>query len=54
VTIKNGCIIAAGSVVTRDVEAFSAVMGVPGRVFRKVEDAEVGGAIHQGTDVVPA
>jgi acetyltransferase-like isoleucine patch superfamily enzyme len=41
-------------VVTRDVEALSAVMGVPGRVFRKVEDAEVGGATHQSTDVVPA
>ncbi|MCO4880893.1 acyltransferase [Paraburkholderia caribensis] len=33
VTIGDGCVIAAGSVVTRDISPFSIVAGVPGRVI---------------------
>ncbi len=35
VTMKKGSVAAAGSVVTRDVEAFDVVAGVPARVIRK-------------------
>jgi acetyltransferase-like isoleucine patch superfamily enzyme len=34
VTIGNGCVIAAGSVVTSDVEDYSIVAGVPGKVIK--------------------
>lgn len=36
VTIGNGCTIGAGSVVTKDVPAFSIAMGSPARVVKKV------------------
>ena len=37
VTIGRGCTVAAASVVTRDVEPWSVVMGSPARVVRKVK-----------------
>ncbi|KAJ4256220.1 hypothetical protein NW762_009298 [Fusarium torreyae] len=37
VTIGQGCTVAAGSVVTKDVPAWSVVMGQPARVVRQVE-----------------
>lgn len=40
VTIGEGAITAAGSVVTHDVPAFTLVMGVPARPFRKLEKLE--------------
>lgn len=48
VSIANGCTIGAGSVVTKDVPAFSVAMGSPARVVSKVEpvpdmDAPSGG-----------
>ena len=40
VTIGQGALIAAGSVVNRDVPAFSMVAGVPARVIKSTSDAE--------------
>ncbi|SPO06754.1 related to E.coli galactoside O-acetyltransferase [Cephalotrichum gorgonifer] len=40
VTIGDGCTIAAGAVVTKDVPSWSVVMGVPGRVVKKVAALE--------------
>jgi len=40
VRIGKNSIIAAGSVVTKDVEPYSVVMGVPGRVVRKVQEEQ--------------
>ena len=37
VTIGEGCTVAAGAVVTRDVPPYSVAMGAPVRVVRKVE-----------------
>lgn len=39
VSIGDRCVIAAGTVVTRDIPADSLVMGVPGRVVRTLNDA---------------
>lgn len=36
VTIGNGCVIAAGSVVTKDVEDNSLVAGVPAQIIKKI------------------
>jgi acetyltransferase-like isoleucine patch superfamily enzyme len=36
VTIGQGCTIAAGAVVTKDIPAWSVAMGVPARVVKKV------------------
>lgn len=36
VTIGEGCTIAAGSIVTKDIPAFSVAMGQPARVVKKV------------------
>jgi maltose O-acetyltransferase len=38
VTISEGAVIGAGSVVTRDIPAFGVAAGVPARVFRKRGD----------------
>lgn len=38
VTIGNRCVIAAGTVVTKDIPDDSLVMGVPGKVVRKLND----------------
>jgi len=40
VTIGNGCVIGAGSVVTRDVEDYCVVVGNPARVIKKVSPPE--------------
>lgn len=36
VSIGNGCVIAAGSVVTKDVEDNSLVAGVPAQIIKKI------------------
>lgn len=41
VTIGDGCVIAAGAVVTKDVQANSVVAGVPARFLRSVDDYRV-------------
>ena len=35
VRIGNGCVIGAGAVITKDIEPYSIVVGVPGRVIKK-------------------
>jgi maltose O-acetyltransferase len=40
ITIGNGCVVGAGSVVTRDVEDYSVVVGNPARVIKKVTPPE--------------
>ncbi|KAJ0123651.1 Galactoside o-acetyltransferase [Diaporthe amygdali] len=40
VTIGKGCVIAAGSIVTKEVPAWSVAKGVPARVFKSVEPIE--------------
>jgi acetyltransferase-like isoleucine patch superfamily enzyme len=40
VTIGQGCTIAAGAVVTKDIPAWSVAMGVPARVVKKVTPLE--------------
>ncbi|KAE8223122.1 hypothetical protein CF319_g3794 [Tilletia indica] len=42
VTIGQGCTIGAGSVVTKDIPAFSIAVGNPARVLRSLTDEEVG------------
>jgi acetyltransferase-like isoleucine patch superfamily enzyme len=34
VQIGNGCVVAAGSVVTKDIPAFSVIAGVPAKVIK--------------------
>ncbi len=40
VAIGNGCVIGAGSVVTRDIPANSFAAGVPCRVIREITEAD--------------
>lgn len=40
VTIGDGCVIGAGSVVTRDIPANSFAAGVPRRVIREITGAD--------------
>jgi acetyltransferase-like isoleucine patch superfamily enzyme len=40
VTIGQGCTIAAGAVVTKDIPAWSVAMGVPARIVKKVTPLE--------------
>ena len=40
VTIGSGCVIGAGSVVTRDIPANSFAAGVPCRVIREITQAD--------------
>jgi acetyltransferase-like isoleucine patch superfamily enzyme len=40
VTIGKGCTVGAGSVVTRDVEDYSVVVGSPARVIKKLNPPE--------------
>lgn len=44
VTIGQGCTIAAASIVTKDVPAWSIVMGSPAKVVRKVKEIEASAA----------
>jgi acetyltransferase-like isoleucine patch superfamily enzyme len=41
VTIGDGCVIAAGAVVNRDVEENCLVAGVPAKVIRKIDQDEL-------------
>ena len=41
VTIGDGCVIGAGAVVTRSIEPYSVVVGVPGRVIKKRFDDQI-------------
>lgn len=41
VTVGEGAVIAAGSVVTRNVEAFTVVAGIPAKLIRKIEKQKV-------------
>lgn len=41
VTIGDGCVIGAGAVITKDVEPYSIVAGVPGKVIKKRFDDEI-------------
>ena len=43
VTVGEGCIVGAGSVVTKDVPAYSVAVGNPARVIRKVAGGEGAG-----------
>ena len=36
VTIGKGCVVGAGSVVTKDIEDYSVVVGNPARLLKKV------------------
>ncbi|CAI5758170.1 unnamed protein product [Candida verbasci] len=47
VTIGDGCVIAAGSVVTKDIPANSLVAGVPGRVIKQLEPRDPSFNIHE-------
>jgi acetyltransferase-like isoleucine patch superfamily enzyme len=40
VTIGNGSVVGAGSVVTKDVEEYSVVVGNPARVVKKLSPPE--------------
>lgn len=40
VTIGDGCVIGAGSVVTRDIPPFSLAAGVPCRVIRQITEKD--------------
>ena len=40
VTIGKGCVVGAGSVVTKDVEDYSVVVGNPARLLKKVSPPE--------------
>lgn len=50
VTIGRGCTVAAGSVVTRDIEEYSVAMGAPARVVRKVEPLELKKAAGEASE----
>ena len=39
VTIGNGCVVGAGSVVTKNVQDYSVIVGNPARVIKKVDPA---------------
>lgn len=41
VTIGNYCVVAAGSVVTKDVPDFSVVAGVPAKVVKKIDPSNI-------------
>lgn len=41
IRVGNGCVIGAGAVVTKDVEPYSIIAGVPGKVVRKRFDDEI-------------
>jgi acetyltransferase-like isoleucine patch superfamily enzyme len=43
VTLGEGCIVAAGAVVTRSVEPFTVVAGVPAQAIRKLNPAPCAG-----------
>ena len=40
VEIGDGCVIGAGSVVTRDIPANSLVMGSPARIVREIDQTD--------------
>lgn len=41
VTIGNGCVIGAGAVVTKDIDPYSIVIGIPGKIVKKRFDEEI-------------
>jgi len=55
VTIGEGCTVAAGAVVTKDIPPWSVAMGIPARVVQKVEvlkpatDESIGSGMSSGT-----
>ncbi len=52
VTIRRGCIIAAGAVVTRDCQPHGLYAGVPARRIRELEAGERGAEAHSPSDHV--
>ena len=40
-TIGNGCVIGAGAVVTKDIDPYSIVIGIPGKIVKKRFDEEI-------------
>ena len=46
VTIGEGAIVAAGAVVTKDVDAFCVVGGVPAKFIKKTQPGQTDNAAH--------
>jgi len=49
VTIGNGCVIGAGSVVTKDVEPFKVVAGNPAKIIRSLQATSDKVVNHNGS-----
>ena len=47
IKIGNGCVIGAGAVITKDIEPYSIVVGVPGRVTKKRFSEEIINALEK-------
>ena len=53
VHIGNGAVIGAGSVVTKDIDAYTVAFGVPARVVRRRQTSSAEEALKQTADTVP-